>query len=275
MMMCCLIPTCPMPWNDHQTEHAFCQVKPCLNLGIVGNNAHMMTPATATVHMPVCTPQLALLTCLHNIVRHPYEPASWCAHWCVPIGSPHMCMWHCTAPLQVCLMACAQHHCSPTSACTHLLYPHLPACIFPCLHVPAWACGWVFFFFFFPFLLVFMTICTCLHTSGCTSLCPLAPTHLTCMHDTTWHSQVHLMAHVPHHLTCPHRPESLVQATLHGTLTGLPHGTHTTPPDLPPSAHTPVAVASTTAPPNVHVPHAGLCCTPPPATAPSIPCIDP
>ena len=233
----------------------------------------MTTPVTATVHMPVCTPQLALLTCLHNIVQCPHGPASQHAHQHVPIGLPHMCMQHCTAPLWVCLRACTQHHHPPTSACTCLLYPHLPACIFPCLHVPAQACGWVFFFF--PFLLVFMTICTCLHMSSCTSLCPLVPACLMCMCNIAEHSQVHLMVCMPHHLMCPHQPKSLAQVTLHGTLTGLPHGAHTTP-DLPLSACVPIAVAFRTVPPNVHVPHASLCyAPPPPATAPSIPCIDP
>ena len=158
--------------------------------------------------------------------------------------------------------------------CNTIAYTHLPAptsctCICPLASSHASMCppepvgGCFFFFFFFPFLLVFMIICTCLHTSGCTSLCPLAPTHLTCMHDITWHLQVHLMACVLHHLTCPHQLKSLVQVTLHGTLTGPPHGAHTTPPDLLPSAYTPFAVASTTVPLNVHVPHAGLYCTPP------------
>ena len=182
-----------------------------------------------------------------------------CAHWLT--SHVHVTL-HGTLvglPYSVCATPLPTHICLcpppvPASACLHLPMP-------PCACLSLWV--GVFFFFFFPFLLVFMTICTCLHTSGCTSLCPLAPTHLTCMHNITWHSQVHLMACVPHHLTCPHQPKSLVQVTLHGTLTGLPHGAHTTPPDLLPSAYAPFAVASTTAPLNVHVPYAGLYCTPP------------
>ena len=145
-------------------------------------------------------------------------PPSWpSSHTCVTLYGALMDLPYGMCPLAhlICAYDIAWHPCGSALWHVHntIAHPHLPmptsyACICPiasshasmCLPKPMGG----YFFFFLPFLLMFMTICTCLHMSGYTSLCPLAPAHLICMHNIIWHSQVHLMAYMLHHLMHPH-----------------------------------------------------------------------
>ncbi|KAH9989384.1 hypothetical protein BJV74DRAFT_838369, partial [Russula compacta] len=69
-------------------------------------------------------------------------------------------------------------------------------------------------------------------TRNTTRRAPIDPPHMRARHCTA-PLRVYLMARLQHHLAHPHWPALHACAALNGTLVGLPHGAHATPPSTP------------------------------------------